>query len=87
MTVRTSCTTVTFTRPFFLGGIDAEQPAGTYKIETDEEPLEGLSFLAYRRVSTTIFLPSLPDGVVSGRVVPIDPSELEAAQARDAEGE
>ena len=87
MTVRTSCTTVTFTRPFFLGGVDAEQPAGTYKIETDEEPVEGLSFLAYRRVSTTIFLPSLPGGTVSGRVVTIDRSELKAAQIRDAESQ
>ncbi len=84
MTLRTSCTTVTFTRPFLLKGIDAEQPAGTYRIETEEEALEGLSFLAYRRVSTTIFLPTLPGSAVSGRVVTIDPLELEAAQAGDA---
>jgi hypothetical protein len=84
--MRTSRRTVTFTRPFSLRGIDTEQPAGTYKVETDEEALEGLSFLAYRRVSTTIFVPSLPGGVSSGRVMTIDPVELKAAQARDAEG-
>jgi hypothetical protein len=84
MTVRTTRTTVTFTRPFALGGIEGVQPAGTYTVETDEELLLGLSFPAYRRVATLMFLPSQPGGATSGRVAAIDPSELEAARARDA---
>ena len=47
MTMRTSRRTVTFARPFSLRGIETEQPAGTYAVETDEELLEGLSFPAY----------------------------------------
>ena len=50
MTIRTTRTTVTFRRAFVLAGLDEEQPAGVYDIETDEERLEGLSLSAYRRV-------------------------------------
>jgi hypothetical protein len=83
MTVRTSNKTVTFTRPFSLSGIDA-QAAGTYTVETTEELLQGLSFPAYRRMETLIFLPSRPGGAFVERVVKVDPLELEAAQKRDA---
>lgn len=83
--MRTSRKTVTFAQPFSLRGIGAEQPAGTYVVETDEELLEGLSFPAYRRVATMIFLPARPGDAVSGQLVTIDPLELEAAEKRDAE--
>jgi hypothetical protein len=55
MTVHTSRKTVTFARPFSLSGIKV-QPAGTYTVETDEELLPGLSFPAYRRIATLIYL-------------------------------
>ena len=80
MTVRTSRKSVTFTQPFSLSGFDEVQPAGTYTVETDEELLPGLSFPAYRRVATLIFLRSR--GVEE--VVNIDLLELQAAQERDA---
>ena len=82
MTVRTCRKTVTFTQPFSLCGIDED--AGTYAVETTEEPLRGVSFPAYRRIETLIFLPSRPGGPFLERVVNIDPFELEAAQKRDA---
>ena len=84
MTIRTSRRTVTFARPFSLRGVETEQPAGTYAVETDEQLLEGLSFPAYRRVATTIFLPSRPGDLVSGQLVTLDPLELESAEKRDA---
>lgn len=84
MTVRTSRKTVTFARPFALSGIDEVQGAGTYTVETDEQLLPGLSFPAYRRTATLIFLPSRPGGAFVEQLVDIDPLELEAAQARDA---
>ena len=83
---RTSRRTVTFARPFSLRGIDGEQPAGTYLVETDEELIPGLSFLAWRRVATVMFLPSRAGDPVLGRIATIDPLELEAARARDAAG-
>ena len=44
MTVRTTSRTVTFTHPFNLSGMDKEQPAGTYAVETDEELLRPCRF-------------------------------------------
>lgn len=85
MTARTSHKTVTFTRPFFLSGIGEVQPAGVYRVETDEEQIPGLSFSAYRRVATLIFLPARPGTGVGEQVANIDPLELQAAQERDAD--
>lgn len=84
MNLRTTSRTITFARPFSLAGLDEPQPAGTYTIQTDEEPIEGLSFLAYRRVATVIFLPLRHGGPRSFQVIPITPEALDAAQARDA---
>jgi hypothetical protein len=84
MTVRTSRKSVTFTQPFSLSGIDEVQPAGTHTVETDEELLPGLSFPAYRRLATLIFLRSRGGGAVVEEVANIDPLELQASQERDA---
>jgi hypothetical protein len=59
--MRTAHETVTFDRPFSLSSVDEVQPAGTYTVVIDEELIEGLSFLAYRRVATTIYLPIVLD--------------------------
>lgn len=82
MTTRTSQKTVTFRRPFVLGGVDEELPAGPYIVETDETPVEGISFLAYRRILTLLHLPEKTGQRLAG-VLTIDPNELEAALERD----
>lgn len=79
MTTRTARRTVTFVHPFQLDGIGS-QPAGTYEVNTDEESIDSLSFLAYRRVATTIHLRR--DGAT--QVYAIDPVELDANLLRDA---
>jgi hypothetical protein len=84
MTIRTTCRTVTFTRPFRLRGVAKEQPAGIYIVETDEGPLEAASIRAYRCSSTLIRLPGEPSSAMLGQVVDIDPTELADALARDA---
>jgi hypothetical protein len=86
MNLRTTSRTITFARPFSLAGLDESQPAGTYTIQTDEEPIEGLSFLAYRRVATVIFLPLRHGGTGSFEAMPIAPDALDAALARDTSG-
>ena len=86
MTLRSTRQTVTFTRPFSLPGIAGLQPAGSYVVETDEELLEGLSFPVYRRVATTIFLPTQPGGTVSGQLVVIEAKKDEHAALRDRDG-
>jgi hypothetical protein len=85
MTERLSHKTVTFTHPFSLNGIEGTFPPGTYAIEVTHEQLNGLSFIAYRRVTTTIALPSSNTANISRQLVEIEPADLEAALARDAE--
>ena len=85
MTMRTSNTTVTFARPFSLDGVDRTLPAGAYRVATDEELIEGLSFPAYRRTATMIFLPVGGPRGAAVEMVTIDPLDLAAAQDRDAE--
>ena len=85
MTLRTTRTFVTFARPFWLDEVAELHSAGTYAIQTDEEEIEGLSFLAYRRAATTISLPLKAAPTGSFQVVTIDPAALEAALRRDGQ--
>jgi hypothetical protein len=85
MTTRITTKTVVFARPFVLNEGYGEQPPGIYTIETEEEPLDVMTISAYRRVSTVM---TRYDALGSGgviRFVTINPAELEAALARDAE--
>lgn len=82
MTIRTTSKTVSFPHSFCLKGVDRSLPPGDYRVVTDEELIEGLSFPAYHRVSTVIFVPAPSGSAVE--MVTIDPLDLEAAQERDA---
>ena len=82
---QTTRKSVTFLHPFSLAGIDEELDAGTYIVETLEEAIEGLSFVAYRRISTTIVTAGKGYGQAARQVVTIDPHDLERAQQLDAE--
>jgi hypothetical protein len=81
MTVaRSHTTTVAFAHPFALKGVDRVLPPGDYRVVTDEELIESLSFPVYRRVATMIFIEAR-GGVTE--MVTIDPADLAAAQQRD----
>jgi len=86
MAGRTTRMSVAFSHPFSLADVDGIQPAGTYRIQTVDVTLDNLSFLAYRRVSTTIELPAVGTAGSRRQVVTIDPLELEAALKRDPAG-
>jgi len=83
MTTRTSSKTVTFARPFLLKGVDRMMTAGDYRVVTDEELIQELSFPVYRRVATMIFVPAASGHAFE--MVAIDPRDLEDAQDRDAQ--
>ena len=83
VTVRTSSKTVTFAHPFLLNGVDRILAAGDYRVVTDEELIEGLSFPVYRRVATMIFLPAESGSTSTVEMVTIDPQNLQAAQEVD----
>jgi hypothetical protein len=84
MIARARNETVVFSKPFLLKGVDRMLPAGDYRVVTDEELIEGISFPVYRRVSTTIFVPASPHGASSVEMVTIDPLDLRGALDRDA---
>jgi hypothetical protein len=85
MTTRTSKKTVTFAHPFLLKGVDRILAAGDYRVVTDEELIEELSFPVYRRVATMIFVPADSKNTSSVEMASIDPRDLQEAQDRDAE--
>ena len=79
MSVRTSTKTVAFAHPFKLDGMERSHPAGSFLVQTDEELIDSVSFIAYRRVATVLHL------TTAGRteLVTVDPSDLDAALAED----
>jgi hypothetical protein len=84
MAVRTSNQTVTFAHSFLLKGVDRVLAAGDYRVVTDEELIEELSFPVYRRLATMIFVPAESSRGSSVEMVTIDPQDLQAAQERDS---
>ena len=73
-----------FRRAFSLQGISGALPAGEYQVETGEELIHGLSFAAYRRVSTTLLLPVGSTAATAREFATVDAAELAEAQRRDA---
>ena len=73
---------VVFSHPFALKGVDRILPSGEYKVITDEQLIEELSFPVYRRVSTMILVPGHARASIL-EMVTIDPHDLQAAQDRD----
>lgn len=80
---RTTTSIVTFNASFSLGASERQYPAGSYRIETDEERLEGLSFHAYRRTTVRVHI---PEGLVrkgTSITVSVTPKQLDDAVAND----
>lgn len=82
MVMRVRADTVTFGRPFFLQKVNRELPAGSYAIETDEESLEDISTLAFRRVGVRLFVPRI-EGRSEDEMWTIRPQDFDAVVAND----
>lgn len=88
---RSKETLVCFSHPFILDSVGRELPEGEYRIVTEEEAIDGLSFVAYRRVATSIAVPLTwqkpisprADRFASVEMVRITPAELARALERD----
>ncbi len=52
MTIRTSESTVTFAHAFSVGTMDRPQPAGTYRLISDDEEIPDLHMLVHRRIGS-----------------------------------
>jgi len=84
--MRTKHTSVHFSAPFAQRGVEEIQPPGEYAIDEDEELIDGISWLAYRRVATFIHLPSVASNSRTSQLISIDHAELEAVLQQDRQG-
>jgi len=83
MANRTTQTVVCFSAPFLLPSFDAPEPAGNYRVDHDEESIEGMAWLAWRRVGSFIHLPAIGAQGSMRQMAPVNPADLEAALSRD----
>ncbi len=83
MTTRTKQITIRFSSPFRLPGIGELQPAGEYRVDQDEELVESVSRLAWRRVGAFIHLPAIGSVGSRQQMAPVDPDVLDAVIERD----
>jgi len=81
MTMRTTRSTVAFSHPFRLIGVDGIQPAGRYAVDTDEEMIDSLNLVAWRRTATLLYVPTRG----GTQTYTVDAADLAAALTRDAE--
>ena len=67
---------------FSLEGVEGIIPAGIYRVDTEEEPIDGAFLLcAWRRLATFIRIPVHRSGTVQSFL--IDPKHLAAAVEQD----
>ena len=83
MASRTTQTVVHFSSAFRLPGFDELQPAGDYRVDHDEELIEGISRLAWRRIGAFIHLPAIALQSSAQQMVPLSPADLDAALEKD----
>jgi hypothetical protein len=86
MNDRVTRQTVRFPDNFSIEGQSGTFPPGEYEVEITEEQLPGLSFTAYRRVSSTIRLPGSLSAHASWQLIAIDEHELAAALVLAGDG-
>lgn len=83
MTTRTTRSTVRFSSVVHLPGLDDPLPAGDYLVDQDEEMIEDLSRIAWRRTGAFIHIPAVGSGSPTRQMLPIAPADLEAALEKD----
>jgi hypothetical protein len=83
LTIRTTRSTVSFSSPFTLQNLEGVQPAGEYVVLTDDERIEGLSRVAYRRLVTLLQTPAISAPQRQTKSFSISQTELDAALMKD----
>lgn len=83
MTIRTTRTTVSFSSPFTLHNLEGVQPAGEYAVLVDDELIEGLPRIAYRRLVTLLQTPAICASQLPIESFSISQTELDAALMKD----
>jgi hypothetical protein len=68
--------TYAFPTPFQLTGMNEICAAGDYEVTTEDEPIGNFVLPAYRRISTTIYIPPPIGRPGIGQIIEIDPNQL-----------
>jgi hypothetical protein len=68
--------TYAFPTPFQLTGMNEICAAGNYEVVTEDEPIGNFVLPAYRRISTTIYIPPPAGRPGIGQIIEIDPNQL-----------
>jgi hypothetical protein len=84
MNMRSTRSTVTFSKPFTLPGYPDDLPAGDYEVLVEEELLLGLTFEAYGRTATYLTVRGRGSHAGSTELRAISDSDLKEALSRDA---
>lgn len=83
MDTQSSKSMVTFLNSFVLAGYPDELPAGAYEVVVEEELLQGLSFEAYRRTSTSLMVRGKRGQASRMEMRPTTERDLEMALSHD----
>ena len=85
MAGRTTRATIHFLKPFILPGFTRPNPPGDYRVDHDEDVIEGISRLAWHRTVSFIFLPAIGVQSATQQMVSISPADLDALLEKDKE--
>lgn len=84
MSGRTKNSTVKLMSEFTFAEYEGTLPPGEYSLTENEELIEGVSWLAYRRTATYIQVPAIGRGGLSCQLFKIGQEELTAIVEHDA---
>jgi hypothetical protein len=86
MTSRTIRSVAHFSRSFWLPGFDEAQPSGDYQVEHEEEAIDSMTTVAWRRTACFIHLPGIGMRATRHEIAAIDAADLESALEKDRLG-
>lgn len=85
MLEKTSERLIEFRHPFQIGALVTPLEAGTYRMTVEEELIEGLSFPAYRTVSSHLEIPAIGHALGRSQYLQVTVEEIDTALQQDAE--
>ncbi|MDA9639699.1 hypothetical protein N9T38_01490 [SAR116 cluster bacterium] len=83
MSERRIRTRITFAHPFFIQSHNETFPPGNYILESYEEPVHGISFLAYRKTQSFLHFDAAGTATPRRRILEMDRDEISAALLAD----
>ena len=74
---------INFAHSFVIKSHNETFPAGSYVLESYDELINGISFIAYRTLRTFLRISITKNGAVTRRIIEVDKAEIDAALLAD----